>query len=114
MGNLSDNFSRSEFICKCGCGMDTIDYALIVLLEKIRAHFDAPVWITSGNRCRDRNTLAGGSEHSQHMLSRAADIVVDGVPPHLVVECAHNLNAGGVGNYTDFTHVDTRDGIARW
>lgn len=114
MGNLSANFNREEFECKCGCGRDTVDYGLIILLEKIREHFDVPVWVTSGYRCATRNSLAGGGEHSQHLDGRAADIVVDGIPPYLVAELADNLGAGGVGNYRDFTHVDTRRGIARW
>ena len=25
MGDLSENFSRSEFECKCGCGFATVD-----------------------------------------------------------------------------------------
>lgn len=114
MGDLSEHFSRDEFICKCGCGQNTVDYALVILLEKIRAHFDVPVWITSGSRCRQHNTVVGGSEHSQHIYGRAADIVVDGIPPHLVAELADQLDAAGVGDYRDFTHVDTRNGFGRW
>lgn len=114
MGDLSENFSRAEFECLCGCGQNTVDAELITLLEKIRQHFDAPVWIASGNRCRERNIVAGGSEYSQHLVSRAADIIVDGIPPSLVAELAHQISAGGVGNYLHHTHIDTRSGLARW
>ena len=112
---LSTNFWRSEFACKCGCGFDTVDAELLVLLEKIRKHFDAPVWITSGARCKAHNAAVGGGEFSQHLLGRAADIVVDGIPADLVGELAAQIGAGGVGRYADFTHVDSRTHeVARW
>jgi hypothetical protein len=34
---ISENFARSEFRCKCGCGLDTVDTELLRLLENIRA-----------------------------------------------------------------------------
>lgn len=114
MGDLSENFDRSEFACQCNCGQDTVDYALIVLLEKIRTHFDAPVRINSGNRCEAHNASVGGAKGSQHLLGRAADITVDGIPPAIVAELSHQLCAGGVGAYSGFTHVDSRGGVSRW
>lgn len=114
MGDLSENFSRSEFACSCGCGMDTVDYATVILAEKVREHFDSPVRINSGNRCETFNTSVGGSKGSQHMLSRAFDCTVDGIPPAIVAELLHQLGAGGVGSYATFTHGDTRQGVARW
>lgn len=116
MGDLSKHFSRHEFQCFCGCGMDTVDHALIEVLEKIRCYFDAPVWITpkGGNRCPTANRAAGGAEYSQHMLSKAADIEVDGVPPEEVQRYCDTIGVPGLGRYTTFTHVDVRDSIARW
>ena len=115
MGNLSEHFDREEFICSCGeCGQDTVDVRLVILLEQIRVHFDRPVRINSGNRCKAHNKAVGGSINSQHLLSKAADITVDGTPPSLVAELAHNIGAGGVGKYETFTHLDSRTGIARW
>lgn len=114
MGDLSHNFDREEFACQCGCGFDTADAALLEYLETIRSHFDRPVWITSGCRCDEHNDAEGGSPDSQHLLGRAADIVVDGVPPSIVAELAEQLNIPGVGRYETFTHIDTRTGFARW
>ena len=48
---LSDNFSRTEFACKCGCGFDTVDSLTLEALESIRKHFNKPVTVTSGCRC---------------------------------------------------------------
>ena len=115
MGDVSENFNRSEFACKCQCGKDTVDVDLLKLLEKIRGHFDAPVRINSGNRCATHNAFTGGLSNSQHLYSKAADIVVDNVHPHIVAELARQLDAGGVGDYNTFTHVDVRSGVkARW
>ena len=111
---LSENFTRDEFACPDGCGFDTVDTGLLLLLEQIRAHFDRRVYINSGCRCETRNIAVGGSRGSQHLIGRAADIVVDMTPPSIVAEFAHQIGAGGVGNYKTFTHVDSRNGWARW
>ena len=114
MGDLSNNFSRAEFACKCGCGYDTVDYELILKLEQIREHFDRPITINSGCRCRAHNSAVDGSDNSLHLVGRAADLVVDGIDPQLVAELTEQMELGGVGVYDTFTHIDTRVGYARW
>lgn len=116
MGNLSPNFSRAEFSCKCGCGFDTVDAQLLDLLENIRNFFDKPVHITSACRCVHHNEAVGGSHNSQHLKARAADIVVSDIEPDIVAEFAETLmqGRGGIGRYSTFTHVDTRRKEARW
>jgi uncharacterized protein YcbK (DUF882 family) len=110
----SKYFKRSEFACKCGCGFDTVDYALVCALDAIREHFGQPVTITSGCRCSTWNKAQGGVTGSQHVRGRAADIVVKDVHPADVAEFANTLNLGGIGVYPDFTHIDTRHGRYRW
>jgi len=115
MGDLSDNFSRWEFACKCGCGYDTVDFELLNILEAIREHFDAPIHINSASRCLRHNMAVRGSTSSLHLISRAADIVVDGVPAYVVAELAEQMGVQGLGRYDEFTHIDTRSsGPARW
>ena len=114
MGDVSKNFSRKEFACKCGCAYDTVDARLIHFLEMIRERFGAPVKINSGCRCSSYNMKVGGSLHSQHLLGRAADIVVDGVPPDAVADYAESIGAPGVGRYATFTHIDSRNTVSRW
>jgi uncharacterized protein YcbK (DUF882 family) len=112
----SEYILRRELACKCGCGMDTVDAELLVVLHNTRVHFDSPLIISSGNRCPKYNARVGGSKNSMHMRSRAADIVVVGVDPAEVYRYLDNkyTNRYGVGNYWNFTHIDTRAGIARW
>jgi len=116
MGDLSKHFSREEFACKCGCGQDTVDAGLINLLEDIRHNFGAAITITSANRSEEYNKSVGGKLSSQHLLSKAADIIVKGVDPKLVAVWVSETNPGryGVGMYDTFTHVDVRANMARW
>ena len=84
-------------------------------LETVREHFGKPVIITSACRCEAHNERVGGSMASQHKLGRAADIIVKGVDPEDVAEWLNIVNDGGVGEYSTFTHVDSRSGRkARW
>jgi uncharacterized protein YcbK (DUF882 family) len=115
-GYLSENFKESEFACK-GKGTlpaQGIDPKLIELLEHIRAHFDAPVKINSGYRSPEHNAKVGGAKGSYHVKGMAADIVVRGVPAKVVYNYLAGMHTGGVGKYSRFTHVDVRDGKARW
>jgi len=111
MDRLTENFSRSEFKCKCGeCSQDTIDYKLLELLQTLRNRTGARITINSGNRCPAHNGAVGGAPNSQHLLGRAADIVVEGVSPSQVGSMMEELMgaAGGIGIYETFTHIDTR------
>ena len=116
MGDISANFNRSEFECSCGCGGDTVDAATLEALEAVRQHYDAPVTINSAYRCLfyNRSDVVGSNDNSQHPKGRAVDFTVAGVLPADVYVYCDSLGLGGVGKYDDFTHIDTRDGYARW
>lgn len=115
MGDLTLHFSRAEFACKCGCGFDTVDFALLTELERLRRHINMPVTILSGCRCAQYNVLKGGARNSQHTFGRAADIrtglPTDTLYGHLVT---YNPNRYGIGKYSTWVHIDTRSYKARW
>lgn len=119
-GYLTKHFKRSEFKCKCGKYCDGYptepSEELLQVLEKIREHFDAPVSVNSGVRCKQHNANVGGASKSQHMYGTAADIKVKGVTPKAVADYAETLlpNTGGIGRYPTFTHVDVRSTKSRW
>jgi uncharacterized protein YcbK (DUF882 family) len=119
-GYLTKHFKRSEFRCKCGkyCDGYPVEPSkeLLELLENIRNHFDAPVTVSSGVRCKQHNTNVGGASKSQHMYGTAADIKVAGKTPKQVASYAETLmpNSGGIGLYSTWTHVDVRSTKARW
>ena len=62
----------------------------------------------SNNLLRSRSANSGVAEHSQHMLAKAIDIRVPGVPTTTLRDAALSLHAGGVGYYpvNQFVHVD--------
>ena len=122
---LSPNFKVREFACK-GSDVVLLDDELVVLLQCIREHFGKPVYITSGYRTAAHNAAVGGSKSSQHLLGRAADFHVEGVPVAAVAAYAETLlpARGGIGRYpkdaahpkrrTGWVHIDTRAGKSRW
>lgn len=133
MGDLTRNLFRSEFACQCGCGADTVDFALATILQRTVDDFqlDLPLWrlgieITSGVRCRMHNKVVTGKldSKSQHVLFRAADFYLydknvgkhkrvnaDEVADYLERRFPQNY---GVGRYDGRTHFDTRTAKARW
>lgn len=116
MGDLTKNFSRHEFACKCGCGFDTVDYELVTVLQDVADHFKEQVIITSACRCKSYNELVGGSKASKHKLGIAADIVVLNTEPYHVYDYLNvkYFDRYGIGKYEEFTHIDVRGNKARW
>lgn len=111
---LSANFKVKEFACKDGSDKVLVDTELVELLQKIRNHFNKSVKITSGFRTTTHNKKVGGTKNSYHLVGMASDIQLKGVHPILVAMYAEKLNAGGIGVYSNFVHVDTRDKKSRW
>ncbi|EHO5970626.1 serine/threonine protein kinase [Salmonella enterica] len=113
---ISKHFKRKEFSCRCGCGQDTVDAELLVILEDVREHFGRPVIINSANRCPTHNKRVGGATRSVHLTGKAADIVVKGIAPDIVHAYLTTKypNSYGIGKYNTFTHVDSRSVKSRW
>ena len=120
---LAPSFAVKEFRCRDGTDTIMVDEALTVLLQCLRDHFGKPITITSGYRTATHNAAVGGAKSSQHLLGRAADIQVQGVPVEDVAAYAESLMPtwGGVGRYPvkagrtkGWVHVDTRPNKSRW
>lgn len=113
---LNQYFKRKEFACRCGCGTSTVDAELLQVVTDVREHFGTPVVITSGHRCAKHNANVGGVNNSMHLTGKAADIKVQGITPYRVWSylTARYPNKYGIGSYPNFTHIDVRDGCARW
>ena len=114
IGGKKTNFKIKEFACKDGSDEIKIDEELVEKLQIIRSYFGVPVNINSAYRTPSHNAAVGGVKNSNHVLGKAADIVVKGVSPKTVAEFAKKIGFRGVGLYKDFTHVDTRDKTAYW
>lgn len=116
-GVSTAHFKQSEFKCKC-CGSlgGGIKTSLLLRLEALRAKVgNKSITITSGYRCSSHNAEVGGKPNSYHMKSVAADIKVSGVSASTVAKKAETIfGDGGLGRYSNFTHVDVRGYKARW
>ena len=121
---LTKNFNLSEFQCKCGCEMpDNVLENVKLLaenLQMLRMFIKQPIKVNSAYRCLSHNENIGSKSTSQHVLGKAADIVVKELKPNEVADIAEQLmnkglfKMGGVGRYNTFTHVDIRGKKARW
>ena len=84
MTQLTTNLWRKECNCKCGCGMNTIDYEIVKYFQMIcdectdRLDKKCVATITSGNRCKEHNEKVGGKPNSRHTYSQAIDFRVRG------------------------------------
>tara|TARA_R110001592_G_scaffold163554_2_gene397478 strand:+ start:1791 stop:2162 length:372 start_codon:yes stop_codon:yes gene_type:complete len=121
---VTNNFNISEFESKDGSIMpkNVLEniFKLAKELQILRDYTDLPITINSGYRSEEHNKLIGGSPRSQHVLGKAADIVIKGMTPKetcaLIEFLIDNeiLNIKGLGNYDTFTHIDIRNEKARW
>ena len=122
---MTKNFKQSEFDCKCGCEMPEDVLANVTKLanqlQYVRDNVAMPIKINSGYRCQAHNKSVGGSENSQHLLGKAADIVINGLDPVLDTYdylddliLTGEILQGGIGMYKTFTHYDIRKTKARW
>ncbi len=75
---------------------------------------DGVISVLSGYRSQETNDelrasgTTNAAEHSQHIVAKAVDLRVDGVPAAVVRDAAKSLEAGGVGYYpkSQFVHID--------
>jgi zinc D-Ala-D-Ala carboxypeptidase len=110
MGDLTANFSRREFACRCGaCDGGQMDAGFIARLQELRTFYGKPMIITSGYRCLAHNQKTGGAKDSWHMKGRAADIQCGwGGERYRLLELAMMLKFGGIGIAKTFVHLDDR------
>jgi len=93
-----------------------IDPALLDLLHAVQGVTDngAPFEVISAYRSPSTNAMlrrrsGGVAEHSQHLLGKAIDVRLPGLPTCELQRIGLALARGGVGYYpvSDFVHLDT-------
>jgi|TARA_Y100000310_G_scaffold336105_1_gene419805 uncharacterized protein YcbK (DUF882 family) len=113
MGDLTKNFSRKEFVCKCGCGQENMHYGFVLALQRVRNETKYKIKINSGFRCRKHNKAVGGKPTSSHLRGIAVDIACKGSAKRyrLLALLPAEFNRVGIGK--DFIHVDSDGAKAR-
>ena len=121
---MTKNFSKEEFDCNDGSEMPINIYHNMVKvanqLQILRDELKKPIHINSAYRSEEYNASIGGVKDSQHIMGRAADIVIKGMTPIEVSEVIEDLIEkgdmlqGGIGIYSSFVHYDIRGTKARW
>lgn len=114
MGDLTANFSRSEFRCPCGCDeTPAINQAFADKLQLLRNKI-GPIKIGRGcgYRCATYNAKIGGAEYSRHIDMDAADLHAKRVPHWVAVQAAMLVGFQGIGFGKSKLHVD--EGDVRW
>ena len=121
---ITENFSLSEFDCKDGSELPTALLPNVLdladNLQVLRDYLGVPISINSAYRSLEHNRNIKGSTNSQHLLAKAADIVVESKTPEQVANIIKYLisegkmTQGGLKAYNTFTHYDIRGHKARW
>src|SRR5207253_2804770 len=93
-----------------------MDPHLIDLLWEVYRELETtePIWVVCGYRSPSTNAMLrrrsqGVAKFSQHMLGKAMDFYIPGVPLEKLREAGLRAQRGGVGFYpsSNFVHLDT-------
>ena len=108
MGDLTENFNRVEFACKCGCGFDDINPEVVEICEAIREAIGHGFTPNSACRCAKHNMLIKGSLNSAHTKGLACDVPIKNSSERYKIKKV--LYDRGIkrigGTYNHFIHFD--------
>ncbi len=101
------HFKKSEFTCKCGCGLNNIQLDVVKIADEVREHFGNPAIVTSGTRCSKHNKEVGGVANSRHLKGKAIDMYVQNVSWYDLLEYLRKLEQKGKIRYC--YHINNSD-----
>ena len=107
MGDLTKNFSRIEFSCRCTCGKDDIDMNHVITLQMARKAADVTFKIASGCRCEIHNKAEGGKDTSSHLIGKATDIECKTSMARAIILPVLIKRFRRIGIGKNFIHVDS-------
>ena len=107
----SEHFLMSEYACDCAGYCDGFPAepqpGLVSRIEALRQAVGAPVIITSGVRCEERNEEVGGVAWSFHKRGAAADLYSPGVPVGTLAALAKDCGLNVLPYYSSgYVHVE--------
>tara|TARA_B100000959_G_scaffold147137_1_gene154500 strand:+ start:400 stop:762 length:363 start_codon:yes stop_codon:yes gene_type:complete len=106
MGDLTANFNRIEYACRCGCGKDDIKDELAMKVQLVRDTLNRSITINSGIRCSNHNSTINATPTSSHIDGWAADLKYTGSAERYTLLYAIMPVFDRVGIAKTFIHVD--------
>jgi len=104
---MAQYFKISEFDCRCGCGKNNINDALVRKLDRVREKAGIPIVVSSGCRCEKNNKAAGGKDDSAHLEGLAADIkAISSGTRWKLLSAIFTTGFNRIGIRKTFIHVD--------
>ncbi len=94
------HFKKSEFNCKCGCGLNNMNLNVVQIADQIRDYFGKPCIVNSGSRCSKHNKSVGGVSNSRHLSGKAIDIYIQGISGNTLLSYTKQLVNQGKLRYT--------------
>ena len=93
------NFSRGEFVCRCGCGRADMDEGFMDALQHLRVRYGKPMIISSGFRCPAHNARVSPATGltGPHTTGRAVDVRVTGLEAYDMLVLAAPWGFDGIG-----------------
>lgn len=111
------NFSPEEIGGKRQAPQDKsilVHPASLDALQALRNEWAEPIFINSGYRSASYNTLVGGASNSFHMKGMAFDCAMPRGRQDAFIAMARKHGFRGIGHYSTFIHIDTRESPAEW
>ncbi len=112
-------FEDTELNCKCGCGLQPSEKAFDALTA-FRRHYERPVTVTSGARCKAHNEKVGGKARSRHLTHRDAfDIKLSGgkndIPRAYYIAWLCGFRGIATVDFNNAVlHIDMRENSTTW
>ncbi|MDD4949649.1 D-Ala-D-Ala carboxypeptidase family metallohydrolase [Sulfuricurvum sp.] len=101
-------FKLSEFTCKCGCGLNNMQDAQLLKLDKARELANIPFSVNCGTRCPKHNKDEGGEDNSSHLRGLATDISAKtSQEKFLIISALLKVGFKRIGVYSTFIHCDS-------
>lgn len=115
MGNLSEHFSKEDFVCRCGqCPKDfRMSLTLIGILEDVRIKFQERIDIVSGFLCESAEAREPGPKKNYHGSGKAIDFTLNNkerlVEVFRYLEAFPELTGLGLDQNNKYIHIDLRE-----
>lgn len=117
---MAKYFKELELRCKCGCNKNGMNDEFVKLLDKLRASYGKPIYLSSAYRCPEHNNRVSSTGYDgPHTTGKAVDILVSGYDAHTIVKLATALGFSGIGvnqkgpHNSRFIHLDQLDSKLR-